>query len=1022
MSSPTKESAKARVAELVRSFERHESDYLGVNYLEAQARTDFITPLLVALGWDVYNQAGYSLGLREVVEESAVDVENERASKKPDYELRLARQRKIFIEAKKPSVKIDRNHEAAFQTRRYGYSAGLPISVLTNFYTLTIYDCTVRPSQSDDANVARILTISYKEFESRFDEIWSALSREAVYSGEFDRRFATDVKRQGVEHFDAYFLSQVKSWRERLAVDIMRNVPGLSASELTFAVQLFLSRIIFLRICEDRDIERYEMLKGLGAQNSFNLFMNEMRRADAFYDSGLFCLMDDERLGIKISDSVLAGIIDELYYPQSPYTFAVVEAEVLGEIYEQFLGDVITISDGKVSMVTKAEVRESGGVFPTPRYIVDRIVERTLAPLLAGKSPDALSDFTVADICCGSGIFLLSAFEFLLNYYLDWYLKDIPRHAGVKIYEQQGGKWGLVFEEKRRILVAHLRGVDIDSTAVEVARFSLLLKLIDSETGAALRAYVNEKHEPALPDLSSALKSGNSLVSPAEWRTAIRTITPELAEKIKPFEWSTEFPAEMRAGGFTAIVGNPPYIRTQKMVVYSPEEVAFFQNGRSPYATAHQDNFDKYALFVERALSLAGRNGRVGWIVPHKFMTTQAGRALRSILTHERLLSDIIHFGVLQVFGAGVSNYTCILILDCRRCEQVSVEKVSNLENWRYGKPGKVSMVSGGELGDAPWQLADDESRAVFERAGRLFPETLSSVSEIFVGLQTSADSIFIFKSSAESRDTVDLTWNGRTWPIERGILKPCMNDVSLTPYARAAANMWMIFPYEIVVVNNRTKARLIPEASMSQRFPGCWNYLKAREAELLKRNFGIDGDAPECFYQFGRSQSLTKFNSPKIVLPILSKEARYAYDEANITVTGGGNGPYYMIRAKPNVGNISTLFLLGMLHHPLCEALVRSRTSVFRGGFYSHGKQFIENLPVPVADAETIASVELLVRQLIDVTESAAAARTPHQRDLLQRTIAILRAQVEDVFTNLYRLDSHDLQILTAFEPQGGE
>ena len=278
--------------------------------------------------------------------------------------------------------------------------------MLTNFRHLAIYDCRTAPHEMDAANVCRWLLVSCDEFDARFDELWRLLSRESIYSGEFDRQFEAAATRGGVEQFDDIFLGQVRDWRARLAADIHRNTPGLTSAELTYVVQLFLSRIIFLRICEDRAIERYETLRELDGDATFDALMEELRRADLFYDSGLFRLIDDAQLSVRISDATLARIIRELYYPASPYTYAVVEPEVLGEIYEHFLGDVIEIEGGTVEIVNKPEVRESGGVIPTPRYIADVIAERSLRPLLAGKSPTELEDFTVADICCGSGTFL----------------------------------------------------------------------------------------------------------------------------------------------------------------------------------------------------------------------------------------------------------------------------------------------------------------------------------------------------------------------------------------------------------------------------------------------------------------------------------------------------------------------------------------------------------------------------------------------------------------------------------------
>lgn len=182
--SAAKLAARDRVAELVAKFKLNEADYLRATYNETQARTDFITPLLKAFGWDVNNAKGYQLDLREVIEETTIEVGEEKLHKKPDYELRLARQRKLFVEAKKPSIPIATDPGPAFQTRRYGFSARLSISVLTNFRQLAIYDCRTAPNNNEAANVTRRLIVSFEEFEARLDELWPLLSREAVYSGE----------------------------------------------------------------------------------------------------------------------------------------------------------------------------------------------------------------------------------------------------------------------------------------------------------------------------------------------------------------------------------------------------------------------------------------------------------------------------------------------------------------------------------------------------------------------------------------------------------------------------------------------------------------------------------------------------------------------------------------------------------------------------------------------------------------------------------------------------------------------
>lgn len=1011
-----KQSALSKVETLVARFKQNEADYNRATYNETQARTEFVTPLLEAFGWDVHNVLGLPLALREVIEEATVEIGEERLSKKPDYELRLARQRKIFVEAKKPSVRIDRDRAAAFQTRRYGYSGSLPISVLTNFQHLAVYDCRPVPNETDDARIARHQIYHYEEYVAKFDELWNYLSREVVYSGEFDKRFAVDVTRRGAEQFDDFFLGQVRSWRERLATDIHANNPDLSSVELTYAVQLFLSRIVFLRICEDREIERYENLKGLPTENTFTAFMNELRRADEFYDSGLFRLIDDQRLNISISDDVLLSIVSELYYPRSPYTFAVVETEVLGEIYEQFLSEVISVVDGGVEIITKSEVRESGGIVPTPRYIADVIVDRTLAPLLAGKSPADLGTFTVADICCGSGTFLLSAFDYLLDHYLSWYSEhERDEHNGRFIYEASGSQWRLTYEEKRRILETHIRGVDIDPNAVEVTRFSLLLKLIENESAEALGDFVLKKKTSALPELDSNIRCGNSLVSESAWNNVYEEAMPaELVIKVNPFDWSKEFGKETTRGGFDAIVGNPPYIRIQNMATYSAEEVSFYKNPESPYKTAHEDNFDKYSLFVERALSLLTKSGRYGAIVPHKFMNTKAGQSLRRLLTETPVLEQVIHFGVKPVFGRNVSNYTCILVLDKAGPDEVRVELVDKLEAWRYGEPGKIIRVSHDELSEGRWALADVPTQELFNRVRGTFPRRLSDVADIFVGVQTSADEIYIFRSSRQTEDTVYLSWDGREWPIERAVLRPCLHDLPLQAYSVPSANAWMIFPYELVQKNQRTQARLIQPEEMQQRFPNCLAYLEARRDQLSKRNVTGGGKDEQQFYQFGRSQSLVKFGSAKIILPILSLEPRYAFDDQNIVVTGGGNGPYYMIRPLEGAEE-SMEFLLAVLNHPLSEAIVRTNTSTFRGGYYSHGKQYIAGLPIPTASSGERSAIDSEVRELIAVLGAAGRSRVPHETTINERRAAELRNSIERRVSLLFGLSEEDLEIVRA-------
>jgi len=217
-------------------------------------------------------------------------------------------------------------------------------------------------------------------------------------------------------------------------------------------------------------------------------------------------------------------------------------------------------------------------------------------------------------------------------------------------------------------------------------------------------------------------------------------------------------------------------------------------------------------------------------------------------------------------------------------------------------------------------------------------------------------------------------------------------------------------------VTERGDKANLIQPAEMARRFPRALAYLTARRAALERRNIVGGTAADRQFYQFGRSQSLTKFNTPKIILPILSLEPRYAYDDADTVVTGGGNGPYYMVRAIEGQ-EVSDFYLLAVLNHPLSEAFVRTNTSSFHGGYYSHGKQFIEDLPVPTSTPQQRAQIEAIVAELIGAHGTLAVARTPHEQTVQKRRIQTLRTRIETRVTALFGLSAADMEIVQAVQ-----
>jgi len=330
--------APQEIFALVARFEQNLEAYQSGKYNETQIRREFIDPFFKVLGWDVENTAGYAEAYKDVIHEDAIKIGS--VSNAPDYSFRIGGTRKFFVEAKKPSVNIAEDIGPAYQVRRYAWSAKLPLSILTDFEEFAVYDCRVKPDKSDKASTARIIYMNYKEYLTRWEEIASVFSKEAVMKGSFDKYAESAKAKKGTAGVDAAFLAEIDSWRQALAQNIALRNPKLSQRELNYSVGKTIDRIIFLRICEDRGIEPYGQLMAL--QNGANVYkrLTEIYyNADDKYNSGLFHFKqekdrfeppDDLTLSLSIDDKILKDIFKSLYYPESPYEFSVLPADILG--------------------------------------------------------------------------------------------------------------------------------------------------------------------------------------------------------------------------------------------------------------------------------------------------------------------------------------------------------------------------------------------------------------------------------------------------------------------------------------------------------------------------------------------------------------------------------------------------------------------------------------------------------------------------------------------------------------------
>ena len=651
------------IIDLVENFKENEHIYKSANYDEENTKVEFINPFFEALGWDVNNKNRASPRFKEVVFEDTIKIGGK--AKAPDYSFRLGGQRIFFVEAKKPSVNIDTDKNPAYQIRRYGWSAKLPLCILTDFEELAVYETTTRPDKNQNASIGRIKYYKYTEYIDKWDEIYNIFSKEAVLSGKFDN-YADNTKgiKKGTSEVDNEFLKEIDRWRELLARNIALRNPEVSIEELNHAVQLTIDRIIFLRMAEDRGIEKYQQLKNLIELSSKNKdeyavyegFLEICRKADAKYNSGLFHFTEEKEISLdadnltphlKIDDKVFKDILAPMYYPDCPYEFSVISPEILGNVYERFLGKEIRLTKSHQAKIdVKPEVRKAGGVFYTPQYIVKYIVQKTVGELIKDKTPKQVSKLRFLDPACGSGSFLLEIYQYLLDWHLDYYsnLERVPKDV---IFVGKDGLTRLTINEKKRIVLNNIYGVDIDSQAVEVTKLSLLLKVLEDQNKDVVEQQQKLFQERALPYLGDNIRCGNSLIGTDILEKEDLTI--EEISKINPFDWEDEFDEVFENGGFDVVVGNPPYGYHE---IHSDITKKYLKNKFE----SSKGSFEHYFLFYESSLNLLKDDGIHSFIVPVTWISIPSAKSLRKYVLDNYAILELNWFNYFVFKDAKVNT------------------------------------------------------------------------------------------------------------------------------------------------------------------------------------------------------------------------------------------------------------------------------------------------------------------------------------------------------------------------------
>lgn len=901
------------IRSLVKSFAEHIRELKAPDYKESTLRQHYLNPFWELLGWDMDNRKGLPPSQVEVKIEPSMDSAEEGGmrSREPDYLFKVDGFPMFTVEAKKPSVDIDSDKAAIFQAKRDAWNAQIPFAILTDFEGFRLYDAALKPDiKQPGRGLIKEWSINYGDYPGKWDALKETFGREAVANGSLDelvrkvRKLKTGKRirtvdrmlydGKGSEPVGRVFLDYLEKFRQWLAKAIYAENKAAfpeadtihGAARLTECVQRLIDRLVFIRVCEDRGIAKWGELRGIvddisaNGGDLFQTLCSFFRRLDGEYNGYLFKPHDLlETLTVPADE--LVDFIRTLYPPDAPWDFAKIGDDILGVVYERFLGQTVTVRRNTAVVEEKPEVRHAGGVYYTPRFVVDTIIRRVIGPKIKGKSPLEVLSVKVLDPACGSGSFLVAAFGHLIEHCRaavaanpELAKGEVPaidsakrrgaskKKRQIAFQDEKTKAWHLAPDFKAALLTSCIHGVDIDAQAVEVTIMSLYLKMLEGALPTDWQR--NWLENELLPSLDNNILCGNSLISAEDYDRFLNakgkdtgglydTESADTTHRINRFDWasrargfgrfldtaarrrrakigvhvgSSEDTANL--GGFDCIIGNPPYIRVQELKKWAPEECEFY---KWRYKSAAKGNYDIYVVFTEKAIELLAPDGLCGFIMPHKWWQAKYGADLRAALGPARLLRSVVDFRQEQVFD-GATTYTAIHVLGRQPnpgdvAYAATLRLVDGAAQMRQIEDAIPSVdletASAAHPGAGSWSFVSREKDVLATiKAQGLRP--LGEVARLAQGLKTSADKVYVLtvETRRGSLTKVRSAETGRIHEIESQVLRPLIKSEHMKRFTVEASDRVLLFPYELTEDSYEPYS----QARWRRDFPEAWRYL----------------------------------------------------------------------------------------------------------------------------------------------------------------------------------------------------
>lgn len=795
---------RSKIKELTEIYEKNK----GRAESERDVCRVFIEPLFEALDWKVRS-------LDEVQEQK------NQPQGRPDYIFYLNGSIAFYLEAKKFKV-LD--EEDIKQALNYARNKGKRWAVLSNFEETVILICDTQESSLQQHIFRRI---SYQNLESNIDDLL-LLSKDSFKNNTIDKKAEEDGRIKKTIKIDKELLDDILKWQEMLTKSIKDNNKKEYEKEvLQEIVQILLNRIIFIRTAEDRKNEArsdetiksilnvYEQFSNISIRNRINRLFEEY---DEIYDSKLFTYEENnfknrhecEKVEIdnKTYHKILKGTYDKnkIY----SYRFDAIDADVLGSMYEKYIGSI-------------QEYRKKQGIYYTPTWVVNYIVNNTLGSFIENGTKANIEKVKVLDMACGSGSFLLKAYDVFDEYY----------KSNLKKYLQSGldlKSDATKITQRTKILKEHIFGVDLDIKAVEIAQLNLLLKIAETRY--------------RLPDLRNNIKQGNSLIE-----------DKDIVEENLIFNWDEQFNDK-----FDIIIGNPPYFDIRTL---SQKEQLYFKNSER-WRDVYTRQADILYYFIINAIRNLKDGGILGFITSRYWLEATDANKLRKFILDNCTILKIIDFRDLQIFEGKANIHTLIIILqkvkkknpsfdftllDSSKIEKEDLGKILN------SKSLPKITIKQNTLSENNWIMLPEEENKIFNRI-KDNGEKLSKVFHIGTGIQTGRDGVFVVNSDIINSNK-----------IEKESLKRWIKNGDIDRYS--------ITDNDLYVINGRIDFDIT-------KYKHVTNYLESHKKDLSTRYEYIK---KKCnLYQWSTVRELSLFNlNKKIICPYKADENRFCLIEDEI-------------------------------------------------------------------------------------------------------------------------------------------